>query len=140
PLEFAFDMRGAFNDLALTLSPEASEKEVIRILDTLTADYGGTGAYGRDEQLSHKFVSDEFENLKNISRIAPNIFLGVAAFLLNVVLARLVHAQREQIAALKAFGYTNAAVGRHYFKFAFAIVATGLTLGFVVGVLQGHWM
>ncbi|MFL5329454.1 MAG: ABC transporter permease [Gemmataceae bacterium] len=140
PLEYAFDMRGAFNDLALTLSPGASEKEVIRLLDSLTTEYGGTGAFGRDEQLSHKFVSDEFENLKNISRIAPNIFLGVAAFLLNVVLARLVHAQREQIAALKAFGYTNAAVGRHYFKFALAIVMVGLVLGTIVGILQGHWM
>jgi putative ABC transport system permease protein len=140
PLEYAFDMRGAFNDLALTLAPGASEKEVIRLLDTLTAEYGGTGAFGRDEQLSHKFVSDEFENLKNISRIAPNIFLGVAAFLLNVVLARLVNAQREQIAALKAFGYTNAAVGVHYFKFALAIVFAGLVLGNIVGILQGHWM
>ena len=140
PLEYAFDMRGAFNDLALTLSPGAQELEVIRQLDALTATYGGTGAFGRDEQMSHKFVSDEFENLKNISRLAPNIFLGVAAFLLNVVLARLVHSQREQIAALKAFGYTNIAVGLHYFKFAMAIVAAGTVLGMIVGVLQAQWM
>ena len=32
---------------------------------------------------------------------------GVAAFLLNVVLQRLVATQREQIAALKALGYRN---------------------------------
>ena len=37
----------------------------------------------------------------------PVIFLGVAAFLLNVVISRLVATQREQIAALKALGYTN---------------------------------
>lgn len=140
PLEFAFDMRGAFNDLSLSLAPGASEPEVIRRADLLTAEYGGAGAYGRNEQISHKLVSDEFENLKNISRIAPNIFLGVAAFLLNVVLARLVNAQREQIAALKAFGYSNLAVGWHYLKFALVIVLTGLTFGIIGGVAQGQWL
>ena len=73
--------------------------------------------------MSHKFVSDEFDNLKAISRIAPNIFLGVAAFLLNVVLSRLVSSQREQIAALKAFGYSNFTVGWHYLKFALVQVS-----------------
>lgn len=140
PLEFAFDMRGAFNDISLKLGPGANEKEVLRQLDLLTADYGGTGAFGRDEQISHKFVSDEFENLKNISRIAPNIFLGVAAFLLNVVLSRLVIAQREQIAALKAFGYSNLAVGWHYLKFAFVIVGLGVAGGFAGGIAQGKWL
>lgn len=140
PLEFAFDMRGAFNDLALTLAPGANEKEVLRRLDLLTADYGGTGAFGRDEQMSHKFVSDEFENLRNIARIAPNIFLGVAAFLLNVVLSRLVLSQREQIAALKAFGYSNLAVGWHYLKFALVIVGLGLGGGVLGGVAQGQWL
>lgn len=140
PLEYAFDLRGAFNDLALALAPGTSEAEVLRQLDDLTAEYGGTGAIGRDEQISHKFVSDEFENLRNISRIAPNIFLGVAAFLLNVVLSRLVASQREQIAALKAFGYSNLAVGWHYLKFALVIVVLGLAGGMVGGILQGQWM
>ncbi len=140
PLEFAWDMRGAFNDIALTLAPGAIEPEVLRQLDDLTADYGGTGAFGRDEQMSHKFVSDEFDNLKAISRIAPNIFLGVAAFLLNVVLSRLVSSQREQIAALKAFGYSNFAVGWHYLKFALVIVCVGLVAGMAAGIVQGQWL
>ncbi len=140
PLEFAWDMRGAFNDIALTLAPGAIEPEVLRQLDDLTANYGGTGAFGRDEQMSHKFVSDEFDNLKAISRIAPNIFLGVAAFLLNVVLSRLVSSQREQIAALKAFGYSNFAVGWHYLKFALVIVSVGLVAGMLAGIAQGQWL
>lgn len=140
PLEFAWDMRGAFNDIALTLAPGAIEAEVLRRLDDLTADYGGTGAFGRNEQISHKFVSDEFDNLRSISRIAPNIFLGVAAFLLNVVLSRLVASQREQIAALKAFGYSNLDVGWHYLKFALVIVGLGLVAGVAAGIAQGQWM
>ena len=46
--------------------------------------------------------------------VFPVIFLGVAAFLLNVVIGRLVNTQREQIALLKAFGYSNLDVALHY--------------------------
>ena len=48
----------------------------------------------------------------------PSIFLGVAVFLVHVVLSRLVGSQRDQIAILKAFGYTNTAVGLHYLGIA----------------------
>ena len=46
-LAAAFDMEGSFNDLTLRLMPGASEQEVIRRIDRLTADYGGQGAYPR---------------------------------------------------------------------------------------------
>ena len=41
----------------------------------------------------------------------PLIFLGVAAFLLNVALTRALALQRPQIAALKALGYSNRELG-----------------------------
>jgi len=53
--------------------------------------------------------------------VTPTIFLSVAAFLLNVVPARLVGTHREQIAALKAFGDTKTPIGPHYPKPAFTI-------------------
>ncbi|HEY0673767.1 MAG TPA: hypothetical protein VGD27_15925, partial [Longimicrobiales bacterium] len=52
-LAAALDMEGAFNELALTLSPGASEADVIARLDTLLRPYGGSGAYGREQQVSH---------------------------------------------------------------------------------------
>jgi putative ABC transport system permease protein len=138
PLEAAFDMDGAFNDVCLTLMPGASEPEVIRRLDRLTAPYGGLGAYGRHDQVSHRFVSDEIEQLRAMALIAPSIFLGVAAFLLNVVLARIISTQREQIAVLKAFGYTHLDVGVHYLKLVLLIVLVGGTLGTAFGAWMGH--
>ena len=51
----------------------------------------------------------------------PAIFLGVAAFILNVALARALALQRPQIAALKALGYSNRELGWHYLKWALAI-------------------
>jgi len=68
------------------------------------------------------------------------IFLAVAAFLLNVVLGRLVRAQREQIAALKALGYANLMIAGHYLKFVGVVVLVGAALGIAAGILLGRVM
>jgi len=133
PLSVAFDMEGAFNQVTLALSPGAPTEEVIDRVDELLERYGGTGAYDREDQLSHRYLNEEFKQLRNMARMFPTIFLGVAAFLLNVVVARLVHTQREQIAALKAFGYSNVQVGVHYAKLIVVIVLFGSALGVALG-------
>lgn len=135
-LSAAFGLRDSFNDVALTLSYGASEPEVLKRLDDLSASYGGTGAYSRADQLSHRFVSDELIQLRAMATIVPITFFAVAAFLLNVVLNRLISTQREQIAALKAFGYTRREVGWHLLKFALLIVL----LGTLVGIGFGAWL
>jgi putative ABC transport system permease protein len=70
--------------------------------------------------------------------IVPFVFLAVAAFLLNIVLSRLIKTQRDQIAALKAFGYYNWQVGWHYFKLIALIVLMAAVLGTAVGSWMGH--
>ena len=102
-----------FNDLALTLSAGASQADVIERLDLLLSRYGGLGAYGREDQLSHRFISDEIAQNRVSSTYIPAIFLSVAAFLLHIVLSRLVAMQRTEIGLLKAVGYSNATVGLH---------------------------
>ena len=136
-LAAAFDMDGAFNDVTLSVMRGANVEEVIRLLDELTEPYGGTGAYDRDEQNSYRYLSDEIQQLKGMARIAPTIFLSVAAFLLNVVLSRLIKTQREQIAALKAFGYAKWEVGLHYMKLTLLIVCMGGVLGTAMGIYFG---
>jgi putative ABC transport system permease protein len=137
-LAAAFDMDGAFNDVCMTLEPGASEPEVIRRLDRLLERYGGLGAYGRADQPSHRFISNELKELRGMALVVPTVFLAVASFLLHVVVARLVGTQREQIAALRAFGYTRAEVGWHYLKLVLLIVAFGVALGTVVGARLGR--
>lgn len=136
-LAAAYDMEGAFNDLALTLAPGASQADVILRLDRLLDRYGGLAAYGREEQLSNKYVSDEIRQLRGMALVPPAIFLAVAAFLLNIVLSRLVHTQREQIATFKAFGYRRREVGLHYLKMVLVVVVLGVGLGTAVGARLG---
>ncbi|MFT4546077.1 MAG: putative ABC transport system permease protein [Verrucomicrobiales bacterium] len=135
-LAAAFDMEGAFNDVALQLMPGANEPEVLRRLDLLTEDYGGLGAHGRDSQVSHRFLKEEIEGLRGMATVSPMIFLGVAAFLLNMVLNRLIASQREQIASLKAFGYGNREIAWHYIGMTSAIIAGGA----LIGILGGLWV
>lgn len=134
----AYGMDGAFNDLSLTLLRGASEPEVLRRLDTLTLPYGGTGAYLRKDQVSHQRVSDELTQLRAMASIPPFIFLLVTAFLLNVVISRLVQMQREQIAVLKAFGYTRGEIGAHYLKLMLGVVVVGVALGITAGAWLGN--
>jgi len=134
----AWDLYGAFNHVALTLAPGAGEKPVIAELDRLLRPYGGLGAYGRKDHPSHIRVSDEIRVLAILSIGFPSIFLSVAAFMTNAVLSRLLALQREQIAILKAFGFTNRQIVAHYLKFAFVMVAGGVLFGLLGGLGLGH--
>jgi putative ABC transport system permease protein len=133
-LAAAFGMEGAFNNVVLTLLPEYSEASVIDALDLLLEPWGGLGAHGRDEQISYRYLDNELTQLEVMARFLPSIFIGVAVFLLNIVAARMVRSQREQIAVLKAFGYGNAAVALHYLALVMAVVAIGAAAGIVWGL------
>jgi putative ABC transport system permease protein len=130
----AYDMEGAFNDVVLTLYPGAKVSDVLQELDNILGRYGGFGAYARKDQISHRLLSQEFQQLQTSSKIYPTIFICVAAFLLNVVMSRTINTQREQIATLKAFGYSNLNVGIHYAKLIVLIISTGLLGGIVAGI------
>ncbi len=78
-------------------------------------------------------LDNEIKEQRVLGTVLPAIFLGVAAFLLNVVVSRLVATQREQIAALKALGYPNRDIAAHFLKLVLLIVAAGLLLGIALG-------
>jgi putative ABC transport system permease protein len=136
----AYDMQGAFNRVAIKLAPHAFEPEVLESVKHVLAPYGGRDAVGREHQSSHAMLNNEIQEQHVLGTILPAIFLGVAAFLLNVVLSRLIAMQREQIAALKALGYTNRAVAVHYLQWVLVIIVLGLLLGVGAGVGFGRWL
>lgn len=137
-LEAAYDLEGAFNDLSLTLLRGVQPEPVIARLDDLLERYGGTGAYARADQLSNWFLMDQLDQLETVSSVLPVIFLAVAAFLTNMVLARLISTERSEIGLMKAFGYSNLEVGWHYAKMVMAMAAVGIVLGWAVGAWLGR--
>lgn len=132
-LAAAFDMEGSFNDLVLRLAPGGSEAAVIAALDARLARWGALGASGRDEQVSHRFISDEIAQNRVSATLVPAIFLAVAAFLLHTVLARLIQMQRPEIGLLKAFGYSGRAIAWHYAKLALGVAMGGAVIGLALG-------
>ncbi len=137
-LAAAYDMQGAFNNVSLSLVPGTAVQGVIDRLDALLERYGGTGAFGREDQFSNRFLAQELKQLKTTARIFPAIFLGVAAFLLHVVVSRLIALQRDQIAILKAFGYGHLAIGWHFIKLVAVITLLGVAAGTGLGAWFGH--
>ena len=133
-------LAGAFNQVAILLAPGAREDAVIAQVDRVLAPYGATRAYGRSEQMSHRMLDSEITEQRVLGTVLPTIFLAVAAFLLQVVLSRQIVRQREQIAALKALGYTNRSIVLHFLKYAWVVVLLALAIGTVVGAAIGHWM
>ena len=133
-----FDLDGAFNSVSLKLVPGAVEADVIDKLDGLLARYGGTGASGRKDQLSHAFLDAELRQLDALRRVIPPIFLLVSAFLINMTLTRMIALEREQIGLLKAIGYGPFPIAAHYIKLVLLIAAVGISLGFLLGAWLGQ--
>ena len=139
-VEAAYGMDGGFNDVVARLQPGADETAVLEAFDSILEPYGGLGAVGRSKQMSHYMLTGELQQLESMATVVPFIFLFVAAFLLNVVLSRLVTLQRPQIATLKALGYRDRDVGLHYLQLVFVIVVLGAGLGTAVGAYLGDAM
>jgi putative ABC transport system permease protein len=131
---------GAFNDATFRLAPAADEAAVIAAIDRLLVPYGGRGAHGRDRQPSHRLVTGELEQLRLLGTQIPVVFLLVAAFLLYVVLGRMIRLQREQLAVLRALGYPRRAIAGHVLRFAGVIVLLGSVLGIALGRVLGDAM
>ena len=129
----AFDMTGAFNDVSLKLTRDADPEAVIDRLDEILEPYGGTGAYGRDQQLSDAFIDSELLGLETMARILPPVFFGIAAFLVNMVIGRIVALERSQIGLMKALGYSNFTIAAHYIMLAVLIAVIGVLIGWILG-------
>ncbi len=136
-LSAALGLKGAFNSVLVDVSPYGDIRAVKSDLDRILAPYGAHSAYGRSDHPSVNMVEEEIKQQRGSATAFPAIFLCVAAFMTSAALTRLVRLQREQIGQLKALGYTSAAIGWHYAKFALVAVAFATVIGGVCGLLAG---
>jgi putative ABC transport system permease protein len=136
-VEAAHEMTGAVNDLAVRLAPGASTRRVMAQVDDLLQPYGGLGAVPRSDQISNRLLQDEIAQNRVTATVLPIVFVGIAAFLLNIVLLRLISLERDQIGTLKAFGYADLTIAMHYLRLAGLAVAAGALLGIAAGLWLG---
>jgi putative ABC transport system permease protein len=131
--EAAFDMAGAFNAASLSLARGANAAAVIDRLDDLLAPYGGLGAHDRAQQQSNAFLDAEITQLRSTALILPPVFFGISAFLVNMVLGRIVALERSEIGLLKALGYSDGEIALHYLFLAALVAITGIAIGWIAG-------
>jgi putative ABC transport system permease protein len=136
-LAAAYDLDGAFNRVVVDLAPQAEVRSVMAEVDRILAPYGGLTAYERRNHSSDKPLTGEISILKALAVAFPIVFLSISTFMIAGLVARAVYMQREQIAQLKALGYSAAQVGQHYLKFAVVIITVGLLAGVSAGILLG---
>ncbi|MFV1957818.1 MAG: FtsX-like permease family protein, partial [Planctomycetota bacterium] len=132
--ESVFDYRDAVNDVVATLARDARPADVIETFDRLLDRYGAFGAYALEDQASNRYLDSEIQGLEGTATMIPTVFLAVAAFVLNMLMGRLVRTQRMQIAILRAFGYSTQDLRRHYLRFALVVGVAGAVLGIGVGL------
>ncbi|RUX28825.1 FtsX-like permease family protein [Mesorhizobium sp. M7A.F.Ca.US.011.01.1.1] len=133
-----FDMDGAFNDVAIRTQRSADMQAIEDAVDRVLKSFGGTGAHGRADQISHAFLDNELIQLRAMAAVIPPVFLFVSAFLVNMILSRLIVLEREQIGLMKAVGYGSGAIGWHYAKLTLVIALIGIAIGAGAGNWLGH--
>jgi putative ABC transport system permease protein len=136
----AYDMAGAFNHVALRIDAEAQARDVMDRLDTLLDPYGGLGAYDRSSQVSDSFVSAEIDQLRGMATVVPPIFFAISAFLVGMVISRIVALDRAEIGLLKALGYSDVEVCLHYLLLAAMIAVIGVGIGWGLGTILAWLM
>lgn len=137
-LAAALDLRGAFNDVLLTLLRGADVDAVLGSVDRTLAPYGAPGAYGLAEHPSNRFLSEEIAGLEVSAKNVPPVFMLVSAFLLYVVTNRMIQSERKEIGLMKAFGYTDTEVSSHYLQLILIIAVAGALFGCLLGVFLGR--
>jgi putative ABC transport system permease protein len=131
----AYDMTGAFNNISLSLAAGMQAAPVIDALDTLLEPFGGLGAYDRTTHQSDAFLEAEINQLKGMAAILPPIFFGISAFLVSMVMGRIIALERSEIGLLKAIGYSNTEICLHYLMLAGLIAIVGIGVGWIAGTM-----
>lgn len=91
--------------------------------------------FTRDDNAGYSEYGSNAERISRIAVVFPVFFLLVAALVCLTTMSRMVEEQRTQIGTLKALGYGNGAVMRHYMVYAVSGAIVGGTLGAFSGCI-----
>lgn len=85
--------------------------------------------FTRDDNVGYSEYGSNAERVDKIAAIFPVFFLLVAGLVCLTTMSRMVEEQRTQIGTIKALGYGNGAIMRHYMIYAVSGAVVGGTLG-----------
>lgn len=129
---------GQVNDIVFSLEPGRDFDDVKVLLEEELSPYGLQSIFPRKNQTSHAILEGELNNLATMATSLPIVFLGVSSIILYTMLRRLMEQQRGSIGTMKAFGFTNGEIIRHYLYYPLIIGGVGGVLGGLCGVASAY--
>ena len=140
--ENTLGLKGACNNIVgmFNNSGKHNKKMSLTQFSNKLEKYGVFSSTLLHNQESNLTLSSELQSIQSMATLLPVIFLGVAALVLNVIMARLAEQERIVIGTLKALGVKNKAILWFYMKYSLFVGITGGVLGCFLGDFIASFM
>ena len=89
----------------------------------------------KDEVVSYAEAIGEMNEGKTMGSLLPILFLAIAILTMITTMSRITISEKTQIGTLKALGFRDRRILRHYTSYAVVIAVIGAALGMVIGYL-----
>ena len=116
---------------ALVAVAEGAEAQAVE--KSIKALYPEALIWNHDGHGATKNVKTEIDMFRSLSYLFPLLALFVAALIVLTTLTRMIENQRTQIGTLKALGYSDRVIQRHYYCYALYPSVIGALLGLFAG-------
>lgn len=117
----------------LNIISELSKKEITDKADEVLGKT--TLVLSKNENSSYSAADGEMEEGKTMGSVLPVLFLLIAVLTMVTTMHRLTAKEKVQIGTLKALGFRDRRILRHYTSYAFMIGIIGTVLGTGLGFL-----
>ena len=117
----------------LNIISELSKEEITDKADEVLGKT--TLVLSKDENSSYSAADGEMEEGKTMGSVLPVLFLLIAVLTMVTTMHRLTAKEKVQIGTLKALGFRDRRILRHYTSYAFMIGIIGSVLGTGLGFL-----
>ena len=94
----------------------------------------------KEETVSYAESRGEVEEGKTMGAVLPVLFLAIAVLTMVTTMHRITASEKTQIGTLKALGFRDSRILRHYSSYALVIGLTGTALGLIIGWLLGWYI
>jgi putative ABC transport system permease protein len=131
-------LQDSVNSITATTDGSRSMDLIKQDLGLILEPYGNKVVADRRRIPSHMFLEDELTEQQTLSIVSPLLFLGIAIFLIHMIMSRLIHTHRPQIATLKAVGYHDREIAWHYAKLILAMMMFGTLPALAIGIWLGQ--
>lgn len=88
----------------------------------------------KEESSSYILAQGEADEGKTMGTIFPVLFMVIAVLTMVTTMHRLTAKEKTQIGILKALGFKDKRITRHYTSYAFAVGVLGSALGILLGI------